>query len=244
VGEEDAALVFRHLVPLQDRDKERLRAFGEHHGLQIYTQAGGPASVVPLWPPTPRPLYYRLPESGVEIRFHPTDFVQVNSAVNRAMVAQALRLLDPGTHERVLDLFCGLGNFTLPLARRAGQVLGVEADAALLQRARENARRHGLTNVEFLAADLYRETAAAPWGGFQPDKLLLDPPRSGAMQAIKALAEPYPSRIVYVSCYPATLARDSQYLVHGLGYRLQAAGVLDMFAQTSHVETMALFVRP
>lgn len=244
VGDEDFALVFRHLVPLQDRDREQLRAFGERHGAQIYTQRGGPDSAVALWPLEPRGLYYRLPEFDVGIRFQPTDFVQINGVVNRATVDQAVQLLEPKRDEQVLDLFCGLGNFTLPLARCAGQVLGVEADADLVQRARENAQRHGMDNIEFRTADLYQETSPAPWGEFRPDKLLLDPPRSGAMEAIKALAEPLPSRIVYVSCYPATLARDSQYLVHVLGYRLEAAGVMDMFPQTSHVETMALFVRP
>jgi 23S rRNA (uracil1939-C5)-methyltransferase len=243
VGEEDSALVFRHLVPLQDRDKELLRAFGERHGVQIYTQRAGPDSALVLWPSAPRGLYYRLPEFDVDIRFQPTDFVQVNAAVNRATVSQALRLLEPKRHEQVLDLFCGLGNFTLPLARGAGRVLGLEADAGLVQRARGNAQRQNMTNVEFRSADLYRETAQAPWGEFRPDKLLLDPPRSGALEAIKALAGTLPARIVYVSCYPATLARDSQYLVHVLGYRLEAAGVMDMFPQTSHVETMALFTR-
>lgn len=243
VGEEDFALVFRHLVPLQDRDREQLRAFGERHGAQIYTQRGGPDSAVALWPSEPRGLYYRLPEFDVGIRFQPTDFVQINGMVNRATVDQAVRLLKPKRDEQVLDLFCGLGNFTLPLARHAGRVLGVEADADLVQRARENAQCHGMDNIEFRTADLYQETAPAPWGEFRPDKLLLDPPRSGAMEAIKVLAEPLPSRIVYVSCYPATLARDSQYLVHVLGYRLEAAGVMDMFPQTSHVETMALFTR-
>jgi 23S rRNA (uracil1939-C5)-methyltransferase len=230
-------------VPLKERDREQLCAFGERHGVQIYTQAGGPDSAVALWPSEPRDLYYRLSEFGVDIRFRPTDFVQINSVVNRAMVSQAVRLLDPKSDEQVLDLFCGLGNFTLPLARHAGQVRGVEADADLVRRARENAQRHGLTNVEFQRADLYQEMTPARWSEFRPDKLLLDPPRSGAMEAIKALAEPLPSRIVYVSCYPATLARDSQYLVHVLGYRLEAAGVMDMFPQTSHVETMALFAR-
>ncbi|MGE5240161.1 MAG: 23S rRNA (uracil(1939)-C(5))-methyltransferase RlmD [Bacteroidota bacterium] len=244
VGDADFALVFRHLVPFQDRDREQLRAFGERHGAQIYTQRGGPDSALILWPSEPRGLYYRLPEFDVDIRFQPTDFVQINSAVNRAMVSQAVRLLEPKSNEQVLDLFCGLGNFTLPLARHAGQVLGVEADGDLVQRARQNAQRHGMANVEFRSADLYQETTPASWGEFRPDKLLLDPPRSGAMEAIKALVEPLPSRIVYVSCYPATLARDSQYLVHVSGYRLEAAGVMDMFPQTSHVETMALFVRP
>ena len=243
VGDGDSALVFRHLVPLQDRDRQQLRAFGERHGIQIYTQGHRRDSGVALWPSESPGLYYRLPEFDVDIHFKPTDFVQINGVVNRATVSQAVRLLTPKSDERVLDLFCGLGNFTLPLARQAGQVLGVEADADLARRARENAQRHGMTNVEFLTADLYQEMTSTSWMKFHPDKLLLDPPRSGAMEVIKALTEPLPSRIVYVSCYPATLARDSRYLVHVLGYRLEAVGVMDMFPQTSHVESMALFVR-
>jgi len=243
VGDGDSALVFRHLAPLQDHDRQQLRAFGERHGIQIYTQGHRRDSGVALWPSESRGLYYRLPEFDVEIHFKPADFVQINSEVNRATVSQAVRLLAPKSDERVLDLFCGLGNFTLPLARQAGQALGVEADADLARRARDNAQRHGMTNVEFVTADLYQEMPPTSWLKFHPDKLLLDPPRSGAMEVIKALAEPFPSRIVYVSCYPATLARDSQYLVHVLGYRLEAAGVMDMFPQTSHVESMALFVR-
>ena len=243
-GDDASALVFRHLVPLTPGDEELLRAFGQRHRIQIYRQGGGPDSIVALWPEEPGPLHYRLPDFDVEIRFRPTDFVQINAAVNRRMVSQAVALLELTGTERVLDLFCGLGNFTLPLARRAGQVLGVEADAALIEAGRRNAGLNGIANVEYRMADLDREDGAAPWTDFACDRLLLDPPRSGALAAIKRLAAPLPSRIVYVSCYPATLARDSQYLVQALGYRLAAAGVLDMFPQTSHVESMALFVRP
>lgn len=247
-GDDNSALVFRHLVPLQERDEEHLRAFGECHGIQIFLQGGKPDSIAALWPREPGELSYRLPAFNVEIRFRPADFVQINSDVNRQMVDRAVQLLDLKGDEQVLDLFCGLGNFTLPLARRAKRVLGVEADTALIEGARRNAALNGIANAEFITADLYSISKnssplpAGEGGGF--DKLLLDPPRGGAMEVIKHLAEPLPSRIVYVSCYPATLARDSQYLTHVLGYRFAAAGVMDMFPQTSHVESMALFVRP
>lgn len=238
------ALVIRHLLPLTDADRELLRVFGEQHNLQIHLQGGGPDSIVPLWPETPTPLYYRLPEYDVALHFRPTDFIQVNNALNQRMVHQALTLLDLKSEDRVLDLFCGLGNFTLPLARHAQQVLGIEADAQLIDGARANAERNGLGNAEFRQADLYNDVAPAAWNGFGFTKLLLDPPRNGAIEAIKHLPQEGVERIVYVSCYPATLARDADYLVHVLGYRLAATGVMDMFPHTSHVESMALFLRP
>lgn len=243
-GANAVALVFRHLVPLTEDDRGRLAAFGEHNDIRIYLQPSRPDSIAPLWPADPEPLNYRIPGLDVDIRFEPADFIQINDAVNAATVAQAISLLELAPTDNVLDLFCGLGNFTLPLARRAGQVLGVEGEAGLVSRARANAQLNRITNAEFISTDLYKESSDAPWAGFRPDKLLLDPPRGGAIEAIKMLAEPLPLKIVYVSCYPATLARDSEYLVHVLGYRLAAAGVMDMFPQTSHVETMALFVKP
>lgn len=243
VGSGAAALIFRHLVPLTHEDRERLAAFGEHHDIRIYLQPSRPDSIAPLWPADPAPLSYRIPAFDVELRFGPTDFIQINDAVNNATIEQALKLLELTPDDKVLDLFCGLGNFTLPLARRAGQVLGVEGEAALVSRAKANAELNQITNVEFVSTDLYKESSAAAWNSFAADKLLLDPPRGGAIEAIKSLVEPLPSRIVYVSCYPATLARDSEYLVNALGYRFATAGVMDMFPQTSHVEAMALFTR-
>lgn len=243
-GANAMALVFRHLVPLTEDDRERLAAFGEHNDIRIYLQPSRPDSIVPLWPAAPEPLYYRIPAFDVDIRFEPADFIQINDAVNAATVAQAINLLELTPTDKVLDLFCGLGNFTLPLARRGGKVLGVEGETGLVSRARANTELNQITNAEFISADLYKESSSAPWADFKPDKLLLDPPRGGAIEAIKMLVEPLPSRIVYVSCYPATLARDSEYLVCALGYRFAAAGVMDMFPQTSHVETMALFVKP
>jgi 23S rRNA (uracil1939-C5)-methyltransferase len=244
-GDDQLALVFRHLVALTTEDRRDLRRFAETHGVQVWLQPGGPDSIAPFWPERPDPLQYALPEFDIEIRFGPTDFTQVNADVNRLMVRRAIDLLELEPNDTVLDLFCGLGNFTLPLARSTGRVLGIEGDRRLVEGARENARRQGLKNVEFEVGDLYRETETAPWGAFAFNKLLLDPPRSGAMEVIRHLPQQGgPARIVYVSCYPATLARDAEYLVHRLGYRMQAASVMDMFPQTSHVEAIALFVKP
>jgi len=244
VGDEAVALVFRHVVPLTGDDDRRLAAFGESQGVQVFRQPGPPDQLVPVWPENPPVLVYRLPEFAVEIEFAPTDFIQVNAALNRLMVTQAMRLLDPQPGERLLDLFCGPGNFTLPIARRAGWVLGIEAEEALIAKARRNAGRIALANAEFRRGDLYHTGAPDPWGTEPFDKWLLDPPRTGAIEVVKRLPErDGPKRIVYVSCNPGTLARDSGMLVHVKGYRLMAAGVMDMFPQTNHVEAMALFER-
>jgi len=240
VGDNASALVFRHIVAFTAEDETALRAFGEAHSVQIFAQIGAPETMRPVWPAEPEPLFYRLPD-GTTIHFQPTDFIQVNAAINAKMVDQAMRLLDPQPGDSILDLFCGLGNFTLPLARRCTRVLGIENDAVLVDGARRNAERNGLSNVEFRAVNLYGTNAA--WSDWTFNKMLLDPPRNGAMETVKQLAEPLPERIVYVSCYAATLARDAQYLVEVLGYRLRAAGVMDMFPHTHHVEAMALFER-
>lgn len=238
VGDNATALVFRHLEPLTDEDRAQLRAFGAEHGVHIWLQAGGPQSAVPLHPAASE-LYYDLPEFAVRLHFRPTDFTQVNHAVNRLLVARALELLEPQPGERTADLFCGLGNFSLPLARRGAQVIGFEGAAELVARARANAAANGLV-AQFEQMDLFAPRLA-PYGRF--DKLLLDPPRQGAIEIVKALAAPFPSRIVYVSCDPATLARDAGVLVHTQGYRLVAAGVVDMFPHTAHVESIALLER-
>lgn len=241
-GDDEAALVFRHLELLTPSDLDRLAAFGREHGVRIYLQSQGPESVAPLEPADPPPLSYRLPEFDVTIRFRPTDFIQVNADINRRMVAQAVALLDPQPAERVIDLFCGLGNFTLPLARRAARVTGVEAERRLVLGARDNAARNGIANAEFRQVDLYDETQAREfWADTRFDKLLIDPPRSGAMEVLKHLPETGPRRLVYVSCNPATLARDSEYLVNSRGFRLTRIGVMDMFPHTNHVESIAVF---
>jgi 23S rRNA (uracil1939-C5)-methyltransferase len=188
-------------------------------------------------------LHYSLPRFGVRIHFEPTDFTQVNLELNRLMVDRALDLLDPQPDERVLDLFCGLGNFTLPLARRVADVLGVEGDEGLVARARHNATVNGIANARFLAADLYGDLGPAEWLRERFDKALLDPPRSGAVEVIDRLPALGVRRLVYVSCYPSTLARDADRLVNTHGYRLLAAGAMDMFPHTAHLESLAVFER-
>jgi len=241
-GDATVALVFRHLQPLSDEDIARLKAFAQQHDLAILLQPGGPDSVRALWPETIA-LSFRIPDSDVDIAFKPLDFVQVNAGMNRLMIAHALALLDPQPEDRVLDLFCGLGNFTLPLARRVGSVVGVEGDAGLVARARENAAANGITNTEFFAADLAADQRGAPWAVRDYDKLLFDPPRSGAAAMLEYLPRKKTQRIVYVSCHPGSLARDAGTLVQQHGFRLVAAGVMDMFPHTAHVESIALFER-
>ena len=241
-GDETVALVFRHLVPLTEDDRARLVAFGQRHDLAILLQAKGPDTVVPLWPETTA-LSFRLPEHDLDIAFKPLDFVQVNAGMNRRMLASAIDLLDPQANDCVLDLFCGLGNFTLPIARRAGSVVGVEGERALVQRAEENALRNGLSNVEYVAADLFADQRDSDWARRDYNKLLLDPPHSGAAQVLEYLPRKSVRRVVYVSCHPASLARDAGTLVSQHGFQLVKAGVMDMFPHTAHVESIALFER-
>jgi 23S rRNA (uracil1939-C5)-methyltransferase len=241
-GDDNVALTFRHLHPLSQGDLDALTAFGQAHGLAILLQPGGPDSVVPLWP-AEVPLSFRIPESDIDIAFRPLDFIQVNAGMNRRMIARTLDLLDPQPTDAVLDLFCGLGNFTLPIARRAGSVVGVEGEAALVARSRENAQRNGIGNTEFFAADLAADQRATPWAQRRYDKLLLDPPRSGAAAVLEYLPRADVGRIVYVSCHPGSLARDAGTLVQRHGFRLVEAGVMDMFPHTAHVESIALFER-
>jgi len=238
-GEEATVLVFRHLQPLGDSDRELLREFAERTGLHVWVQPGGPESAMPLHPADPDPLHYDLPEFGVRIGFGPTDFTQVNYPVNRVLVRRVMRLLDPQPGEAIADLFCGIGNFSLPLARLGARVIGFEGSAALVERARRNARANQLV-AQFEVADLAR-SGIAPWGPF--GKILLDPPREGAIEVVKAIRGDWPDRIAYVSCDPATLARDAAVLVHTKGFALAAAGVVNMFPHTAHVESVALFER-
>lgn len=239
VGDETVVLVFRHLQPFSDADLDQLRTFADASQVQIWLQPRGPESAAPFHPASAPGLCYALPDFGVRIHFQPTDFTQVNHAVNRLLVSRAVRLLDPQPGERIGDLFCGLGNFSLPLATRGAQVIGLEGSNALVGRARANALANGLT-VQFGIANLF-EPNLAPYGAF--DKLLIDPPREGAMELVKALPEAWPRRIVYVSCDAATLARDAGVLANTKGFRLAAAGVLNMFPHTAHVESIALFER-
>ncbi|MCR6702824.1 MAG: 23S rRNA (uracil(1939)-C(5))-methyltransferase RlmD [Dokdonella sp.] len=236
------ALVFRHLVPLQDGDRDRLIAFGREHGLAILLQPKGPDSVHTLDPPT-IDLKFGIPAANVELAFRPLDFIQVNAGMNQRMIAQALALLDPQPQHRVLDLFCGLGNFTLPIARLAGAVTGVEGEAGLVARAADNARLNGIDNATFHAADLSLDQRALGWARADYDALLLDPPRSGAAAVLDYLPGKRTRRVVYVSCHPGSLARDAGILVERHGFELLRTGVMDMFPHTAHVESIALFER-
>jgi 23S rRNA (uracil1939-C5)-methyltransferase len=254
VGDRVVALVLRHLEPLGADDRQRLRDFAAVHGVQWWLQPQGPDSAQPL-EEGGEPLAYALPEFGISVHFRPTDFTQVNAQINAVLVSRALRLLAPRPDERVIDWFCGLGNFTLPIATRAREVLGIEGSPALVERARDNARRNGLEqNARFAARDLFEMSAERLQADGSADKWLVDPPREGAFALVKALVEQVslaapggswqpPGRILYVSCNPATLARDAGLLVHQGGYRCSAAGVVNMFPHTAHVESIAVFDR-
>lgn len=242
-GDEDIALVFRHMEPLTPADQERLLTFCRERGWHCYLQPGNEQSVHRIWPEQgEQRLYYRHPSAELTLGFHPNDFTQVNGAINRDMVPLALELLDLQSQHRVLDLFCGLGNFTLPLARRVAHVSGVEGSQAMVERGYENARRNGIENADFYAFDLTRDVTGEAWATAHYDRILVDPPRSGALEMMPLLAKMGAKKVVYVSCNPATLARDAGELVKH-GYRLAAAGVMDMFPHTTHVESIALFER-
>jgi len=247
-GDAVTALVLRHLEPLTEADLERLRAFAAEHGVQWWLQPKGPDTVKLLDEGGPV-LAYGLPEFGITMPFKPTDFTQVNPHINRVLVERAVRLLAPQPEERVIDWFCGLGNFTLPLATRARQVLGIEGSETLVARARGNAALNGLAGrAAFEARNLFELSADDLRALGTADRWLVDPPREGAFALAKALADLHgteawqpPRRIVYVSCNPATLARDAGLLVHQAGYRCSLAGVVNMFPHTAHVESMAVF---
>ena len=245
VGEDVTIFVLRNLVPLPEEDLARLRDFADRHGIQWWLQPKGPDTAHPLYPATAPALDYALPEFGLRIAFRPTEFTQVNAGVNRVLVRRAVDMLDPRPGERVADLFCGLGNFSLPLATRGADVIGMEGSPALVERAAQNARANGLgERARFIAHDLYTDAEGALAKLGRVDKLLIDPPRDGAMEICKALdPDRLPERIVYVSCSPSTLSRDAGLLVNAKGYRLAAAGVVNMFPHTGHVESIALFLR-
>jgi 23S rRNA (uracil1939-C5)-methyltransferase len=244
IGDDADVLVLRVLEPPSAGDVAVLKSFAEKHSLFLYLQPGGPQTARPLYPPAGADLHYALPEFGVRIYFEPTDFTQVNHAMNRVLVRRALALLEPRSGERIADMFCGLGNFSLPMARSGAEVLGIEGSESLVARARTNALRNGLAHLtRFAVSNLFEIDAAklANMGHF--DRMLIDPPRDGAVELVKSIGADSPRRIVYVSCNPATLARDAAVLTETKGYRLKAAGVVNMFPHTAHVESVALFVR-
>jgi len=238
VADNATVLVFRHLLPLTPEDQAHLKSFSETHGIHVWLQPGGPESAHPF-EPAQSALYYELPEFGVRIHFRPTEFTQVNHAMNKVLVSKALKLLDPQPGERIADLFCGLGNFSLPLAARGAQVVGFEGSRDLVERARQNAGANGLV-AQFEAINLFTSSFSS-YGPFP--KILIDPPREGALELVKSLPDTWPRRIVYVSCDPATLARDAGILVNTRGFRLVTAGVVNMFPHTAHVESIALLER-
>lgn len=240
------ALVLRILEPLTNTDENLLREFADEHGIIFFLQTGGPDTAALFYPPDAPALRYSLPEFAVSYRFRPTDFTQVNHGINRMLVRRAMQLLRPQAGERILDLFCGLGNFTLPIARSGAEVLGVEGSAALVERARTNALENQLgESCRFEVANLFKVTPESLQALGYFDKILIDPPREGALEVVKQIVDAWgerrPRRIVYVSCSPATLARDAAILVHEQGYRLRGAGIANMFPHTSHVESIALF---
>ncbi len=242
IADNAVGLVFRVLDPPSQSDLLALTEFGARHDVRIYLQPGGIESVTPVFPEGAlESLCYSLPDFDIVIDFDPVGFVQVNSEINRAMVSAAVDYLDPQPGDRVLDLFCGIGNFSLPLARRAGQVLGVEGEATLVAAARSNADKNGIANAEFRQADLCAIGGDESWFCAGWDRLLLDPARSGAAEIVAHIDKAGPLRIVYVSCHPGTLARDAGTLVHDKGYTCEAAGIIDMFPHTAHVESIAVF---
>lgn len=241
-GDDSAAIVLRHLDPLTADDEHALVEWAKRTSIAVWLQSAGPDSVTRLWPEQHR-LSYRLDAFGLELAFHPQQFVQVNAEVNRQLTQRAVEWMDPGPDDRVLDLFCGLGNFSLPLATRAGRVLGVELDPGLVASAGSNAAANGLDNANFIAADLMRPIEELDWMRRPFDGVLIDPPRSGAAEVLPIVAASGAPKVVYISCDPATLARDAGALVGEYGYHLEQAGVADMFPHTAHVESMALFRR-
>lgn len=242
-GDESVALIFRHLSALTSSDEEKLRQFAKASGFLIFLQPGNMESVYLFYPENRQDdLSYSLPDFGIRFLFHPTDFTQVNAGLNRKMVQQAIMQLELNAQDKLLDLFCGLGNFSLPIAKHGAQVTGVEGSMKMVERARMNAKVNGL-EASFFYADLEAESALLPFVSDGFNKVLLDPPRAGALSVVKDMHHIMPERIVYVSCNPATLARDAEILVHHQGYRLTTAGVINLFPHTAHVESMAVFVK-
>lgn len=241
IGEDCSALVFRHLDPLTAHDRQQLIAFASKHKFDLYFQPKGPDTVHKVWPDNEKDrLYYSLPDFNLKMAFHPMDFTQVNLEINQQMTTRAIDFLELTSKDKVLDLFCGLGNFSLPIATKAGEVIAVEGSEAMVSRGYENAELNGLNNIEFFAADLTSDLSTMSWANQKFDKILIDPPRSGAQEICHYLKNFNAKKIVYVSCNPATLARDAGILKAN-GYRMTHAGVMDMFPHTGHVESLAVF---
>ena len=243
VGDNKVVFIIRHLMPFTSGDEERFIEFAKLNNIEIYLQPKGPNTIIPLWPDSESLLTYTIEQADITMHFRPTSFTQVNNEINQKMISQVIKYLEPTENDRVIDLFCGLGNFTLPIAKKAGKVIGIEGDDILVHSARDNAELNGITNAEFIYADLFDESKATDWRVVGYNKLLLDPPRSGAKDVIESITSNAFEKIVYVSCNPSTLARDAGVLVHEKNYSLTHAGVMDMFPHTKHVESLAVFER-
>ncbi|MCH2192003.1 MAG: 23S rRNA (uracil(1939)-C(5))-methyltransferase RlmD [Gammaproteobacteria bacterium] len=245
VADNATVMIVRHLQTFIQSDLDVLVEFAKRNSVQVFLQPGNLKSVHPLYPEKPEPLFYEFKEFDIKVEFLPTDFIQVNGDINDRLVSRAIDLLDLREDDTVLDLFCGVGNFTLPLARMAKAVVGVEGDQALVSRANHNKELNDLENVDFFFGDLFKEDMTPEshgnWLAKSFDKVLLDPPRSGAAEMVRRMDQINPSKIVYVSCGPATLARDAGVLVKEHGYHMTHAGVIDMFPHTAHVESIAVF---
>jgi 23S rRNA (uracil1939-C5)-methyltransferase len=242
--EDKVALVLRHLSNFPPEDAEKLMAFAKENDFELYFQSGGPDTVKKVWPQDDvNWMKYELSDHEVELEFHPMDFTQVNPYINRQMVNRAIALLDPQPHDNILDLFCGLGNFTIPIAQYCKKITGVEVDEAMVHRGYHNAEHNKIKNIEFHAADLAKDISNMAFAKQKYDKILLDPPRTGALELMPYFKAFNAPRVVYVSCNPATLARDVGELVQQ-GYILEKVGIMDMFPHTSHVESIALLTKP
>jgi 23S rRNA (uracil1939-C5)-methyltransferase len=243
IGDDAVGLVFRHMKKLPQSDIEQLIEFAEEHKLRIYLQPKGADSVHLLFPKDDEfYLHYDLPKYNLKLAFHPSDFVQINSKINEAMISSAIKLLDPQANETILDLFCGLGNFTLPFSKYCQNIVGIEGDSKMVERAKENAKQNNISNADFYCADLTQAIETFAWNKQKFSKIILDPPRSGAIEIINTLMDFSAQKILYISCNPATLARDAAILV-AHGYKFECAGIVDMFPQTKHIEAIALFVK-
>ena len=240
VDDSHTCLIFRNLVDVDEDDRQKLVAYAQANNIDLYLQPKGPDSIELIWPESSS-LSYSV-EEGLDVYFKPVDFTQVNTEINIKMVERAIELLQLHENDSILELFCGLGNFTLPLAKRASSVVGVEGDKGLIDRARENAQANNLGNITYHVANLMEDVTGAPWlRNSSYNKVLIDPPRSGAIEVLPHIVRLGAEFILYISCNPATLARDTSYLVNEAGYELTKAGVMDMFPHTAHVESIALF---
>lgn len=243
IADNDVALIIRHLKPIGIEDEKIILNFAKKHKVRIYSQSKGPKTIFEMTPTNSLALYFDMPKYNLRMEFLPNDFIQVNAKMNTKMIAQAMSLLNVNSDDIILDLFCGLGNFTLPLATKVKAIVGIEGEKSLVARAQHNARLNKLENVRFYVADLSRNQQDSDWFKHKYTKVLIDPPRSGAWEVLPLITQTKASTLLYISCHPASLARDTDRLVNELGFSLVKAGVMDMFPHTSHVESIALFTR-